>query len=128
MKTYEQEMNLIARAIGIPSSSMKEKGIITNYSQALENALVKALLKNTEQRRELRRLNQGVRHVKSLEDQVRYLQAEIEVLNELLDREDEENSNTDPAPAPTESKETSEAYANWDMRTRYPDLKPRSAS
>lgn len=144
--TYEQEQNLIARAIGVPSSSLKDKGIITNYSQGLERALVKALCKNTEMRRELRRLNQSVRHINALEAQVAAQNDEINCLIELLDREDEEDrADTDPAelqvccphdlnivkpednfpvnnvPSPT----MEQAYNEWDMRTRYPNLIPR---
>ena len=120
--TFEQKQKLITRAV---SGYTSANGDV--YIDALEDALIKSLLKGTEQRRELRRLNQSVRHINALEAQVREQESDISTLEGLLDREDNEDSSvadTDPAPSP-EISAMEEAYKEWDFRTRYPNLAPR---
>lgn len=120
--TIKQHCDIIRRVIGNPDTMSKETIIFL-----LEHALVKALGKNSEQRRELRRLNQSVRYIKALETQVQSLENEVNSLVELLDRDDEENNDTDPAPAPINvvSQTISQSYEDWDLATRFPSLKPR---
>lgn len=130
--TYEQEEKLIGRAVGYSVIGLSPH----EYGTSVKKALVKALLKNTEYRRELRRLNQTVRHVKALEEQNTVLEQEVACLTDLLDKEDEENADTDPAPPEFVAVSVNqsggittgvmqESYNEWDMRTRYPNLIPR---
>lgn len=119
--TFEQENKLISRAVGFDVTGLAPH----EYGSAVKKALVKSLLKETGQRRELRRLNQSVRHINALEAQVAEGQREISTLIALLERDDEESEKADTDPAPPENNNQDEAYNAWDMQTRYPNLAPR---
>lgn len=136
--TIEQKQKLLRRAVDGLSSANGDA-----YIDALEDALVKALVQRTSQRKELQRLNQQVRFINSLVAHNDKLQDDVETLIAVLDREDSEQSDTDPtqltvvednfptnqvnaisvnqsgginvgAPTPV-----TESYDAWDMRTRY---------
>ncbi len=150
--TYEQKINLIARAIEVPVSSLlatkSGKEILTNYTLALEEALVKVLTQKSEMRRELRRLNESTKYINSIVAENSSLKEELCCLYEMLDRDGEEHTDTDPSelnsccphdlnlvkaednfpvnnvPSPT----IEQAYNEWDMRTRFGTLGPRKVS
>ncbi len=139
--TEKQFRDLIRRATGTDTRDMPQSTAVV----LLEHALVKALLQKTEQRRELRRLNESVKYINSLILANLELESEVCALSALLDGDDEENSDTDPSelnsccahdlnlqrpednfpvnnvPSPT----MEEAYKEWDLANRYPSLQPR---
>jgi hypothetical protein len=146
MKTVlsnEQKDKLINRAC--PGFTAEEK-VKLNFAwcETLEEALIKALVKNSAQRKELRRLNEQVKHINALVDQNKYLIGEVQSLEELLERDEAENRLTDPSelvPDEVTQVETpvakrasvvpakaDELYDDWDMRVRYPALQSRSIS
>lgn len=95
------------------------------YVSGLEHEVARLKNKCTVYRRECRRLNEQVKHTRSLE-------AEILVLRLLLDREDDENKvDTDPSqlgpddPALAD-RGLQETFDEWDMRTRFSSGGPRT--
>ena len=141
--TESDKNKIISRATGV---SAKDTGMeLGTYVMLLENALVQSVLNRTNQRRELNRLNQQVRHINEVSLANSVLVQEVVALNELLDRKEEEDKDTDPSQlcvgdgntmiggntnviaTLNNGAEDPEAarYAEWDMKTRYHANKPR---
>lgn len=130
-----QFSEIIRKAIGFTKKQSQE---ITDpdYVLALEEALVKSRLKQTEQRKELRRLNQKVMYINDVNSRNKYLASENAALEDLLEKAEERDTefdelqheeitavetpiairNSSRPPSP----EINESYHDWDMRTRFP--------
>ncbi len=124
---------IIKRAIGYNLES-EDISDILRYAFALEDALIQKSLNNSNQRKELQRLNHQVRYINEVNAVNSLLLGENHALNELLDREENKNvSDTDPdqlkfqyTPVNNGAEDPeAQRLKDWDMKTRYPDLQPR---
>ena len=103
--------------------------VIRNTELVQKNELLK--FKCSNQRRELRRLNQQMYKLRALEAENVLLKMTIDILH------DEDLPDTDPAPAdpeqdsqvtvlpPPSPRSLQESYDDWDMRTRFSSGGPR---